>query len=304
MLWQADAAGQRLPVVQSEAVSMLASLGQRRAARIVARMPSGPGGVLDPGYVDDLMVRVHCELQRLAEELRLARRIADLLGPLVRGVRAAGGGGAVRVVDVGCGVGHVMRWLAATAALGTSVDLVGIDLNATLVGMASQLASRDGLSCQFVQADAFAPGTVIEDGPRTVVISSGLLHHLSTAELGEFFAAQARLGVAAFAHWDLVPGPCSALGARVFLWARSREQVSRHDGIVSARRAHGAATLLAAARTGAPEYGSRVLEKTRWGRGALDVVRPVVGISAALERRGEGLSDPGPDGGRRAQGFL
>ena len=183
------------------------------------------------------MVRVHCELECLAEDLRLARRVADLLRPLVWGVRAAAGGGAVRVVDVGCGVGYVMRWLAATAALGTSVDLVGIDLNATLVGVASQLASRDGLRCQFVQADAFAPGAVIEDGPRTVVISSGLLHHLPAAELRGFFAAQARLPVAAFAHWDLAPGRWSTLGARVFLGTRSREQVSRHDGIVSARPA-------------------------------------------------------------------
>ena len=283
LLWQADAAGHRMPVVQSEAVSMLADLGQQRAARIVARMPSATDGVLDPGYVDDLMVRVHFELQRLSEELQLARRVAGLLGPLVTRVRAMAGGGAVRVVDVGCGVGYVVRWLAATSALGTSVDLVGADLNATLVGAASRLASREGLRCQFVQADAFAPGAVIEDGPRTVVISSGLLHHLPAAELRGFFAAQARLGVAAFAHWDIVPCLWSTLGAWVFLKARVREQVTRHDGILSARRAHPASVLLAAARAGAPEYESRILEESRWQPRALDVLRPIVGISAALE---------------------
>jgi SAM-dependent methyltransferase len=284
LLWRADAAGNRVPVVQSEAVSVLADLGQQRAARIVSRMPSAPGGVLDPGYVDDLMVRVHCELQRLSEELQFARRVASLLGPLVTDVRAMAGGGAVRVVDVGCGMGYVVRWLAATSVLGASVDLVGVDMNATLVGAASRLASREGLRCQFVHADAFAPGAVVDDGPRTVVISSGLLHHLPVEELSEFFAAQARLRVAAFAHWDIVPCLWSTLGAWVFHQARMREPVSRHDGVLSARRAYPASVLLAAARAGAPEYRSRVLQESRWQPRALDVLRPIVGISGALER--------------------
>jgi SAM-dependent methyltransferase len=199
-------------------------------------------------------------------------------------VRAMGSGRAVRVIDVGCGMGYVVRRLAATSALGTSVDLVGIDVNATLVSAASRLAYRDGLRCQFMRADAFTPGAVVEDGPRTVVISSGLLHHLPAAELSGFFAAQARLGVAAFAHWDIAPCLWSTLGAWMLLRARMREQVSRHDGLVSARRAYPAAVLLSAARAGAPEYGSRIPGDSRWQPRALDVLRPIVGISAALPR--------------------
>src|SRR5262249_25880152 len=150
-------------------------------------------GALDPGYVDALGVRVHCELQRLGEELQLARRIAALLAPLIADLHASREGGRLRVVDVGCGLGYVIRWLAATSALGGGVELVGVDLNRVLVDEATRLALQEGLTCQFVRGDAFEPGTAVRDGARTVVVSSGLMHHLAVPDLPGFFAAQARL---------------------------------------------------------------------------------------------------------------
>jgi SAM-dependent methyltransferase len=289
LLWPVDGDGNRLPVVQAEAVERLASLGQRRAARIVARMPA-TDGVLDPGYVDALGLRVHCELQRLSEELQFPRRVADLLGPIVARVREASPGDLVRVVDVGCGLGCVLRYLAATAtrgspALGPGIELVGAELNGTLVNAATELAERERLTCRFVRADALLPDAVIEDGPRTIVISSGLMHHLGVAELDGFFAAQRGLGVAAFAHWDIAPCFWTTLGAWVFLRARMREPVSRYDGMISARRAHPASVLLAAARAGAPGYAPRVLEGTRWHPKVIDVLRPIVGMSAYIDGR-------------------
>jgi SAM-dependent methyltransferase len=286
VLWQADTAGNRLPVVKAEAVERLAGLGQQRAARIVARMPAA-NGVLDPGYVDALMLRAHREVQRLSAELQLARRMADLLGPIVARVREASPGGRVRVVDVGCGLGYVLRYLAATStgdtpALGPGTELVGADINGALVTAAAALAQREGLACRFVRGDAFLPGAVIENGPRTVVISSGLLHHLGADELGGFFGAQGGLEVAAFTHWDIVPGLLSTLGAWVLLQARMREPVSRYDGVMSVRRAHPASVLLAAARAGAPGYAPRVLEGTRWRLSANDVLRPIVGMTEAI----------------------
>jgi SAM-dependent methyltransferase len=295
LLWPVDDGGSPLPVVRAEAAERLASLGQRRAARIVARMPAADG-VLDPGYVDALGLRVHCELQRLSEELQLARRVADLLAPVVARVREARPGSPVRVVDVGCGLGYVLRWIAATAArgapaLGPGIELVGADLNGSLVEAATALAERERLGCRFVRVDALCPGALIEDGARTVVISSGLLHHLPVAELDGFFAGQDALGVAAFAHWDIVPCLWSTLGAWVFHRARMREPVSRHDGVMSARRAHPASALLAAAEAGAPSYAARVLEGARWQPKAIDVLRPIVGVSAAI--RSGGFSLPG-----------
>ncbi len=279
LLWLADADGRRLPVVTAEVMTRLTGRGQRRGTRIVSRIPAADG-VLDASYVDALGIRVHCELQRLGEELQSGRRVAALLMPLIAKLRGPGGGGAIRVVDVGCGLGSVVRWLAATSALGPDVELVGADLNPVLVAEASRLTEREGLSCWFVRGDAFEPGMAVKDGARTVVMSSGLMHHLPESGLPGFSAAQGRPGVAAFAHWDITPCLWSTLGAWVFHQARMREPVSRHDGVLSARRAHPAMILEAAARVGAPAYKARVLEGPRWHPRALDVLRPIVGIRA------------------------
>jgi len=85
--------------------------------------------------------------------------------------------------------------------------------------------------------------------------------------------------VAAFAHWDIVPSRWSTLGAWVFHRARMREPLSRHDGVLSARRAHPAPVLVAAAAAGAPGYLARVVEESRWHPRALDVLRPLVGTA-------------------------
>jgi SAM-dependent methyltransferase len=275
LLWSVDADGRPVAVPKVDVLDRLRALGQRRAARIVSAIPAADG-ILDPGYVDALGLRVHCELQRLSEELQLARRVASVLSPIVEVLRRRAIG-RVRVVDVGCGLGFVVRAMAASSALGRDVELVGVDLNSALVAAAGRLAEREGLACRFEQGDAFKPDVAIQDGGRCIVISSGFLHHLPESGLAEFFAAQARLAVAAFAHWDIAPCPWSTLGAWVFHYARMREPVSRHDGVLSARRAYPAAQLHDAAQIGAPGYDIQVLEGSRWHPRALDVLRPIVG---------------------------
>ncbi|MER6938291.1 class I SAM-dependent methyltransferase [Nocardioides sp. NPDC127514] len=260
------------PVVRAEAVALLRSRGQSRAARTVSMLPERDG-LLDRDATDALGLRIHRELQRLGEELQLGRRVASVVRTLL-----PAGDEPVRVVDVGCGLGHVLRSIAARGELPEHVELVGVDLNATLVTEASRLATIEGLDCRFVSGDAFEPGVVVEDGARTVIVSSGLMHHLAPEDLDGFFAAQARLGVAAFVHWDIAPCLWSTVGAWIFHQARMREAVSRHDGVMSARRAHPAETLLAAAGRGASGYAIEVREGSRWHPRALDVLRPLVGV--------------------------
>ncbi len=276
LLWQAGREGERLPVRKAEVLTHLAERSQRRAVRIVSRMPS-PEGVLDPEYVDALGIRVHCELLRLSEELQFGHRIAAQLTPMVARLRAAGSG-VIRVVDVGCGLGYALRSLAAGSALGPDVQLVGLDSNPALVARARDLAAQEELACQFICGDAFSPQAAVHDAARTIFISSGLMHHIPQSGLPGFFAVQARIGIAAFAHWDIAPCLWSTLGAWVFHQARMREPVSRHDGVMSARRAHPAAALEDAARAGAPSYHVLVLEGPRWHPRGLDVLRPIVGF--------------------------
>ncbi|MFE6648802.1 class I SAM-dependent methyltransferase [Nocardioides sp. NPDC057772] len=268
LLWS----GSGDPVVRAEAAGLLRSRGQARAARIVERLPARDG-LLDVASTDALGLRIHRELQRLGEELQLARRVASVVRTLL-----PAGSAPVRVVDVGCGLGHVLRSIAAREDLPAHVELVGVDLNSVLVAEASRLATLEGLDCRFVSGDAFEPDAVIEDGARTVIVSSGLMHHLAPADLDGFFASQAQLEVAAFAHWDIAPCLWSTMGAWVFHQARMREAISRHDGVMSARRAHPAETLLAAADRAAPTYAVEVREGSRWHPRALDVLRPLVGV--------------------------
>jgi len=109
LLWSLDTDGALLPVLQGDVVRHLAGRGQRRAARIVSQMPA-IHGVLDQGYVDALGVRVHCELQRLGEELQFGRRLAALLSPIVADLRRSCDS-PVRVVDVGVVSGSsCARW--------------------------------------------------------------------------------------------------------------------------------------------------------------------------------------------------
>jgi SAM-dependent methyltransferase len=276
LLWQADGHGGSRPALAAEIRASLLDRGQHRAARIVARMPS-LNGTIDADYLSSLALSVHCELLRLSEELQFDRRVQAQLAPILAGLRVRSDD-AIRIVDLGCGLGYVLRSLAASAGLGPGVQLVGVDMNSGLIEQASALARQEGLSCEFLCADAMHPQAAVQDAARTIVISSGLMHHIPERSLPDFFAAQARLGVAAFAHWDIAPCLWSTLGAWIFHQARMRESVSRHDGVMSARRAHPAAALDAAARAGAPGYDPRVLEGSRWHPRSLDVLRPVIGL--------------------------
>ncbi|MCO5975073.1 methyltransferase domain-containing protein [Actinoallomurus soli] len=291
------ATGARLPVGKDEVVARLRAAGDRRAVRIVERMPAS-GGFLDPEAVDRLFVRVHTELQRLGEEMRMAQRFAELLRPLVAAARRAGFG-PLRIVDVGCGIGPVTRSLAASGTLGGDIELIGADLNPVLVAEATRLAEDEGLTCRFVRRDALAL-----DEPATFYISSGVLHHLPAASLPGFFHAQDRPGTAGFVHYDIAATRLAPLGAWVFHRARMREPLGRHDGVASARRAHGDAVLLDAASSA---EGMRVFLFTppRHANPCCATMRPVIGVRPELAeglRRGLGRRARGLTGAGGARG--
>src|SRR5687768_6568928 len=97
---------ERRPVSRAAVIEKLTSLGQKRAAKLVAKLPVRDGN-LDEGEIDALFVRAHSELQRLEEEFQQGERVAGLLRPLLAVLREHGVPGPYRVVDVGCGLGYV-----------------------------------------------------------------------------------------------------------------------------------------------------------------------------------------------------
>jgi SAM-dependent methyltransferase len=233
---------QRRPVRKSAVIDRLRGAGDRSAARIVEAMPA-TNDVLDPAYVDRLLVRVHCEMQRLAEEFQHGRRVLELVMPILAAFGKCGVPAPYRIVDVGCGTGYVVRWLAAHGNFGPEVQLIGVDFNRALIDEGRRLAAVERLGCRLEVANAFAL-----DQPATLFLTTGVIHHFRGEALTEFFRQHERAKALAFAHFDFQPNLLARPGAWLFHYIRMREPLSLHDGVISARRAHSAETLLTAAR--------------------------------------------------------
>jgi len=266
----------RRPVPRARVNAALARHGMRAGRRIVDAIAGAD--VLDEAAVDGVLVRSHTELQRLAVEFRNGVRLQQLLRPLLEVLRAEVTERPLRVVDVGCGLGFVVRWLAAHGRLGDDVELVGCDFNPALIGLARRLSSEEGLRCEFRLANAFTL-----ERRAHVFISTGVLHHFRGAALSRFFGQQAQAGAKAMLHCDIKASWAAPLGSWLFHQARMREPLARHDGVLSAVRAHPASVLLDAASTGGRPL-RYALHDGEWAPlPLLRSMNTVVGLDAALE---------------------
>jgi SAM-dependent methyltransferase len=234
---------ERRPVRKEDATRRLAEASASRFALACVAAIRERDGYLDADHVDELMIQAHAEMQRLWETLLHGARVAQVLEGFVAAARAAGVSERLRVVDVGCGCGYVLRWLAANQVLAEDVELIGVDYNAALIRKATQLAEREGLPCRFRVANAFRLAE-----PAHVFLSTGVIHHFAASDLEPFFASQARSAPLAFAHFDARKSWAAPLGAWLFHKAKFRLKIGQHDGYLSAVRAHETGDLLRAAR--------------------------------------------------------
>lgn len=225
-----------------------------RPRRIAAAMAE-KHGMLDERVVDGVLVRAHLELQRLHEEFRVGALVRSLVAPLIAMVRHTAPARPIRVVDVGCGIGYITRWLAAHGGLGDDVELVGVDYNRALVTASAALAAEEGLACRFEVANAFRL-----DVPAQLYMSTGVLHHFRGPALVDLFREHARAGAFGFVHVDIRPSLAASIGSWVFHQARMREPLARFDGYWSAVRAHHAMTIVSATRDGAAEFQTATID--------------------------------------------
>jgi SAM-dependent methyltransferase len=250
----------RQPVLKHEVIREFESLNRPDAVRVIEKLPADSDGTLNAKAVDDLLVTVHCEMQRISEEFQHGRRMSQLLGPLLEAVRDGKSDARLRVVDIGCGTGFVLRWLAAHNAVPDDVELIGADYNAALIEEARRLASMEDLRCRFVVANAFQL-----DQPAAIYISTGILHHFRGAHLHDLFAQHAQPGTRAFLHFDFHQTPIAPFGSWLFHEVRMRQPLAWYDGILSAVRAYRADELLTAARAAVPSFHSAVYGIRLWG---------------------------------------
>jgi len=270
---------ERRPVKKAAVLDRLRAEGRSRPLRIASAFEAhGEAGLLDPTEMDGVLVRSHLELQRLHEEFRVGALMRMLLVPMLDLAREATRDRPIRVVDLGCGLGFILRWLAAHGELGDDVELVGADYNQALVHAASSLAKEEDLRCSFVAANAFR----LKE-PAHVYISTGVLHHFRGADLARLFAEHDKSPALGFVHVDIRPSLIAPLGSYVFHVARMREPLAKWDGYWSAVRAHSADTLAAAIREGAPSFSASMLDAHPGLYMVVRIFQAALGVRSNLE---------------------
>jgi SAM-dependent methyltransferase len=263
---------QRKPVKKSDILVQFTELGNHEAVRIVQQIPE-QDGALDPAAVDKILITAHCEMQRMSEEFQHGWRVAELLKPILNALRRGGVQSPIRIVDIGCGTGFVVRWLAANGSLGDDVELMGVDFNVALVNEAQRLAAIENLRCKFAVANAFQL-----DEPATIFISTGILHHFRDQDLSYLLQQHCRQETCAFIHFDFHSSPMAPLGSWLFHAVRMREPLAKHDGVLSAVRAHKSRYLLDVTRSAAPEFISAIYGTRLWRLPIPRVFHSLVGI--------------------------
>ncbi len=266
---------QRRLIFKQAVVDAFSAQANRRAARIVAALPER-NGILDPVVVDRVLLTAHYELQQMSEEFYHGQRVYEFLRPLLQALRVGGAAPPFRVVDVGCGIGYVIRWLAARTELAADVELIGADYNVALVEEARRLAKEENLRCSFVVANAFRLPQA-----ATIYLSTGVLHHFRNDALRQFFAQHDRQESLAFAHFDFQPTFFAPIGSWFFHLVRMRLPLARHDGVASAIRAHRADVLLTAAKAGVPGFITGMFGSRLWKLPVPRIMHAVVGIRPA-----------------------
>ena len=279
----------RVRVRKQDVLEVFGKFGNRKAIRAVEGLPERDGW-LDEKEIDRLLVRTHWEMQRLGEEFYHGPRVYELLRAVIAAIRKGGFEGELKVVDVGCGIGYDIRWLAARTELAKKgVQLTGFDLNSALIHEANRLSAAEQLPCRFLHGDAFSL-----DHSGHIFLSTGVIHHFRGQGLREFLERHERPETQAFLHFDFQPWFLAPYGSWFFHFLRMRTALARHDGVLSAARAHSAGTLAEAARCAAPGFASGIYGAKIWNTPAPRVFHTLLGIRRPfIEALGKAL-------GRRA----
>lgn len=125
------------------------------------------------------------EILRLYEEYPypnhgvVSSKIPMMLAPALRAWQDEKGQKQLRLLDAGCGTGENALGIARAFP---ELEVTGIDLNVASLERARDLSRRHKISANFKRCDLMKPFT--ELGEFDVVVSVGVMHHLSEPAIG------------------------------------------------------------------------------------------------------------------------
>lgn len=175
-------------------------------------------------------------LRRTLERFTLVNRLVAAWGTVYRTrVRPAlaQASGPVRLLDIGCGGGDVLRGLVARArADGFDVTGVGIDPDARSLAVAH--ASRPVAGVEYRLTDSTR---LADSGERfDVVLSSHVVHHLTPAELRTVLDDSERLATRVALHSDIARSRLAYAAYAIGITPLAPGSFLRTDGLRSIRR--------------------------------------------------------------------
>jgi len=196
----------------------------------------------------ELLDGEHLDARELAINLREMAMLNRLPGGVAGSVRAVdrllGEQTAATVLDVGTGSGDFVRRLRRRR----QVEVIAVDLRPEVIDIARR--NLAGISHVSVIA-ADARHLPLADGEADVVHASMLLHHLDPDDAVLALTEMRRVARLGVVINDLRRGLFAFTMISVAVLALSRGRYTRHDGVLSARRAYTVAEMdTLAARAG------------------------------------------------------
>jgi SAM-dependent methyltransferase len=185
------------------------------------------------------------ELRKNLREMAMLNRLAGGVGDSVRAVeRLLGEQAEATVLDVGTGSGDFVRRLRRRR----HCEVIASDVRDEILEIAARnLAGTNNVS--LLQADARA--IPLSDGEVDIAHASLLIHHFDPDDAIVALAEMRRVSRLGIVINDLRRGPLPFAITAAAVLTLSRGAYTRHDGVLSARRAYTLAELdTLAARAG------------------------------------------------------
>lgn len=172
------------------------------------------------------------ELALNLREMAMLDRLPGGTGDSVRAVtRLLGDQTAATVLDIGTGSGHFVRGLRRRL----EVEVIAADLRPEVLEIAAR--NLAGIS-NVTLLEADVRHLPLADGEVDVTHASLLLHHLDPDEAVAAFVEMRRVARLGVVINDLRRGPVVFVVTAATVLALSRGAYTRHDGVLSARRAY------------------------------------------------------------------